>query len=194
MTIRSDLIDSYLGNIVNEIPRRSCDRNILKPRERLNLMYFTVAQKFGRDLYIEAHQKYGGAFIPKLIGFKEDRYRKCIKAIQIAGIIDPTENTSRGEFKLPVIQNAYNNLSTLVNDTQFKAMRAVTLMEETDIKDLYMAVEEINKKELKKFLTNLLYTAYENFQTVVFKIEELTGQAYTAQVLTQAQVDKILGR
>ena len=70
----------------------------------------------------------------------------------------------------------------------------VILANEADIGELGCGLNYTDEKALKNLYTHLVDGSETHLRAFVKNIEDLTGVTYPAQVLTQSEVDEILGR
>jgi hypothetical protein len=68
------------------------------------------------------------------------------------------------------------------------------LIEELDMEDLVDAINRTTQTNIKRVYSNLLRGSTYHLKAFVWNIENLTGETYKAQWITQKEVDDILGR
>ena len=74
------------------------------------------------------------------------------------------------------------------------ALMVGALIEEVDMEDIVDAIERTDKADIQNVYGNLLAGSENHLRAFVRNIENLTGETYVAQWLTQEEVDAFLGR
>jgi len=105
---------------------------------------------------------------------------------------DPATGNQIGEFTNPSLQTLYLNLNALGMQSEIEALKVGGVIEETDIRDLKVSIANTTHPDIAKVYENLFCGSRNHLRAFASTIGAMTGQAYTALVLTQAEVDTIL--
>jgi hypothetical protein len=104
---------------------------------------------------------------------------------------DPVVSDKVGVFTDRTLQGLYIDLVTEGSKPLLDALMVGALIEEIDIKDLEEAIVDSDQSDIDLVYDNLLEGSYNHLRAFVRSIER-QGAQYTAQLLTQEEVDEIL--
>ena len=205
-------------NPVNANKYKNNSKRTLDFNEQTHLEFMCEEEKLARDVYITLGSKYPQAKIFGKIDDSEERH-KCAVAdmLQKYGIPNPNTNDNVGAFTGKDYGKYFTHeFSVLVGRglvSKLEAMYVGGFIEELDMLDINQCPEvivdtdnEINdvsecgkiytdNPDIQRLYGNLLAGSKNHLRAYVRNIEKQIGEGnYTAQVLTQEQVDDILGR
>jgi hypothetical protein len=172
--------------------RRSSDKWLPKPTNRSNLVDFIWKEKYLRDMYIELFNFWNYQPLEVSARIKQDNLILLKSIAKEYGVADPTKGFGIGDFEEPLQTNFDDKLAT-AKTTVYLAVRTLAWLEEKNIELIYSTLSTVNKQLVKDMLNNLREDSFVALQKLAERIVIITSAPYEAQVLTQAQVDKILG-
>lgn len=186
--------------------------------EQTHLEFMCEEEKLARDVYITLGTKYPEATVFGKIDDSEERH-KCAVAdmLEKYGIPNPSTNDNVGVFTGKdygwYFTEKFNELVERGATSELEALNVGAFIEELDMLDINQCpaviVETDNgindvsecgkvytdKSDILRLYGSLLTGSESHLRAYVKNIEKQTGEgSYTAQVLTQEQVDAILGR
>ncbi len=186
--------------------------------ERTHLEFMCEEEKLARDVYITLGSKYPDSAIFGRIDDSEERH-KCAVADMLAkyGIPNPSTNDNVGVFTGEAygwyFTEKYTEFVERGATNVLNAMYVGAFIEELDMLDINQCPKIIvetdngindvsecgkvytDKADIQRLYGSLLEGSENHLRSYVFNIEKEIGKGnYTAQVLTQEQVDAILGR
>ena len=106
-------------------------------------------------------------------------------------IIDPVTDDATGEFSIPEIQKLYTDLVTQGKVSLVDALRVGASIEDLDIKDLHEWLTKTDNQDITLVYENLLRGSQNHMRSFVKQLEN-NGSSYTAQYLSQTEIDSIL--
>lgn len=191
---------------------------VLDFNEQTHLEFMCEEEKLARDVYIALGFRYPDSRVFGNIDDSEERH-KCAVADMLKkyGIPNPSRNDNVGVFTGEAygwyFTEKFNVLIELGSASQLDALYVGAFIEELDMLDINQcpkvivaAANGINdasgcgkvyteKPDLQRLYGFLLEGSENHLRAYVKNIEEQTGAgSYEAQVLTQEEVDAILGR
>lgn len=190
---------------------------VLDYNEATHLAFMREEEKLARDVYITFHEMYpdSGAF--GKIDDSEQRHTDAVAALlNRYGIEDPSTNDGVGAYTGGewgwYFTEKYEQLVELGSQSLLDAMYIGALIEELDMHDLIFCPQIIvetdngvgemecgqvysDEKPVLMLYQTLLNGSANHLKAYVYNIEQIIGEGnYKAQVLTQEEVDGILGR
>jgi len=197
----------------------SSDSNLtLDFNEQTHLEFMCEEEKLARDVYITLGARHPESTIFGRIDDSEERH-KCSVAdmLEKYGVPNPSTNDNVGVFTGEAygwyFTERYNALVEKGTATVLDALYVGAFIEELDMLDInqcpMVIVETDNgindvsecgkiytdKPDIQRLYGSLLEGSENHLRAYVLNIEKKIGEGnYTAQVLTQEQVDAILGR
>lgn len=186
--------------------------------EREHLVFMREEEKLARDVYITLGAQYSRLRVFGNIDDSEQRHTSAVRdMLEKYGIKDPSANDNVGAFTGenygPYFTKKFNELVERGRQSDIEALKVGALIEELDMLDIKYcplevlaqtdALEEMSdcgrvhteKSDLYRLYSSLLEGSENHLRAYVKLIERRQGKgSYEAQILTQDQVDVILGR
>jgi len=163
----------------------------LTAEETASLTYMVEEEKLAHDLYVELGDAWNQRVFVNIAGAETGHADEIRSLLDSYGIADPTAGMDAGEFANPTLQGLYDSLLTKGLTSSTDALEVGARVEETDIADLRartstnVAIKQVfgqletgSDNHLRAFTTNL----------------DRAGVRYDAQVLTPADVARIIGQ
>jgi hypothetical protein len=188
--------------------------------EATHLVFMREEEKLARDVYITLGKLYPEAIAFKNIDDAEQQHTTTVKdKLAKYNIDDPAPNTDEpgntglftGQDYGGYFTEKYNLLVTKGAESELSALYVGAFIEELDMLDIVQCPQVIQelqgidyndcglnyteKSDLQSMLVSLLEGSKNHLRSYVGHIEATEGECtYLAQVLTQEEVDSILGR
>ena len=164
----------------------------LATQEAADLTYMREEEKVARDTYLVFFDKWTTTIFSNIASAEQTHMDAILGLLDKYGLPDPTAGNQIGEFTNPKLQTLYSNLVAMGKQSQLEALRVGGVIEETDIRDIKTAIANTTHADIAKVYENLMCGSRNHLRAFAGAITAATGQAYTALVLTQAEVDAIL--
>jgi hypothetical protein len=194
------------------------DGIVLDVNEQTHLIFMREEEKLARDVYMTLGAMYPDSVIFGKIDDSEQTHMTAVKAmIEKYGLEDPNTNDNIGAFTGEdygwYFTEKFNLLVERASISELEALYVGAFIEELDMMDINQCpmvivetdngindVSECGKtyadnSDVINLYTSLLDGSDNHLAGYVKNIEKYIGEGnYQAQVLTQEQVDEILGR
>jgi hypothetical protein len=190
----------------------------LDANEVIHLVFMREEEKLARDVYTTLGGLYPDATIFGNIDDSEQTHTtKVRETLESYGVEDPNTNDNIGMFTGEeygwYFTEKYNYLVDKAAASELDALYVGAFIEELDMLDIIQCpkvvvetdngIDDVSEcgqvytdnPDVAKVYENLLEGSKDHLRAYVGNIEAVTGKgSYTAQVLTQEEVDAILGR
>ena len=160
------------------------------PGQELTLLRMAEEEQMARDIYNVLYLQTGQKVFQN-IAASEQTHIDTLLALMMANRIDPLPGTP-GQYSDPGLQALYNSLIADASQSTLKALQTGALVEETDIRDLRLAMAECTDPQTIEAYQQLLDGSYNHLAAFAGAIQRLGGQAYQAQLLPAEDVAAIL--
>lgn len=151
-------------------PAPATSQSATAPSEDLNtasgeqigelLTYLIEEEKLAHDVYVALGEMWGTQIFSN-ISESESQHQSQVEALLVNyGITDP-RSEEPGVFVNVELQSLYDSLMEMGSQSTSGAIEVGILIEETDIRDLQIAIDQIDNAEIDAVLTSLL-NASEN--------------------------------
>jgi len=158
-----------------------------------DLLYIREEEKLARDIYLMLHEKWSGGIFSNIANSEQQHMDAMLRLLRKFKLADPAAGKTIGEFTNDQLQDLYDTLLKLGLATRLAALKVGGIIEETDIRDLARAIDDSQLSSIDKVYSRLLCGSRNHLRAFARNIQRVTGEAYVAQVLTQDEVDSILG-
>ena len=164
----------------------------LTPDEAADLLFVREEEKLARDTYQTLYELWALSTL-STIAFSEQRHMDSMLRLLVKyALPDPAASNPVGVFTNPALQALYDALLVRGKASPAEALQVGGLIEETDMRDITSALETASKSDIDRVYGNLLCGSRNHLRAFATSLAALTGQAYVAQVLSQAEVDAIV--
>jgi hypothetical protein len=134
----------------------------LTESEEQNILFMREEEKLARDVYLVMYDLWGADVFAN-ISESEQRHMDAIKnLITRYGLEDPVAVDVIGEFVDPELQLLYYDLVKSGEGSLEDALKVGVQIEEKDIADLIQALEDTDKRNIKRVFQNLLNGSYNH--------------------------------
>jgi hypothetical protein len=174
---------------------QTIDLGILQPlvgTEEQTMLFVREEEKMARDVYVTLYNQWFEPSFYNIATKSEQKHMDSVKAmLDNLGIADPVVSDATGEFTNSTIAGLYTQLVTRGTASVNEALSVGAYIEEYDIVDVQHAKDEIiagsNQTPIILTYDNLLCGSRNHLRSFVSRL----GVTYTAQIITQAEVDAI---
>jgi len=191
---------------------------VLDYNEKMHLMFMREEEKLARDVYQTLGTMYPDSVIFGNIDDSEQTHTMAVKAmIEKYGYEDPNTNDNVGAYTGEdfgwYFTEKYNQLVERASISELEALYVGAFIEELDMIDIMQCPQEIletdngiddvsqcgriytDEPDIQRLYDSLLAGSKNHLQAYVRNIEKIIGEGnYRAQVLSQEELDEILGR
>ena len=165
---------------------------VLTDTEIADLLFMREEEKLARDVYITFYKEYGLRVFNNIPKAEQRHMNAVLSLLNTYGLQDPILDF--GKFANTELQELYDTLVATGMKSKLDALKVGALIEEVDMEDLVDAIDRTTQTNIKRVYSNLLRGSTYHLKAFVWNIENLTGETYEAQWITQEEVDDILGR
>ncbi len=175
---------------VNALPK---DETLpLSLEEETDLLYMREEEKLARDTYLTLYELWENTVFSNIASSEQMHMNAILKLLKKYDLEDPAAGSEIGEFTNTDLQALYNYLIELGDDSELDALLVGGIIEETDMRDINLAIEHSLHDDIDAVYESLLCGSRNHLRSFAQNIEALTGEPYDAQVLQQEEVDEIL--
>ncbi len=188
----ADLALAEKSTNVTTVPGDSCTfTGILTESDSAGLMEMRKEEKLAHDVYAYFYEKYNYILFRNISRSETAHTSAVLYLINGYGLTDPTPENA-GEFYDSQFTDLYEQLTSAGSVSLIEALKAGALIEETDIADLEAQLETTENEDILRVYSHLLAGSKIHLRAFTTALTRL-GEAYTPQVLTAEEYQKILG-
>jgi len=163
----------------------------LTEQEVNDLIHLREEEKLARDVYRYLFDVWG-QWIFDNIAASEQQHMDAVKnLLDRYGIEDPVGDDVEGVFANPTLQSLYDSLTAVGALSNVDALYVGATIEDLDIYDIQHMVANTDKPDLLSVYENLMKGSRNHMRSFCGLLETF-GESYTAQYLTQEEVDAIV--
>lgn len=163
----------------------------LTAQDSQSLIQMREEEKLARDVYTALYSKWGDKVFANIAGAESRHMMAVGNLLSKFGINDPIKNQAPGVFTDPKLQDLYNKLVAEGSQSAQSALKVGLQIEEMDIADLRTSINSTDNRDIQRVLGNLLKGSESHLRAFASKLSS-AGGSYTAQHLTQKEMDQIL--
>lgn len=160
--------------------------------EAADLAFMREEEKLARDVYTTLFSEWGSAVFSHIADSEQKHMDAMLGLLNKYSLEDPA--VGFGEFTDPELQELFDSLVATGLKSELEALYVGALIEEVDTEDLVRAMGHTDKTDILNVYGNLLAGSENHLRSFVKNIETITSESYTAQWISQEEVDAILGR
>ena len=165
----------------------------LSVAEKTDLLFMREEEKLARDVYLTLYESWKLTVFSNIASSEQSHMDAILKLLRTYRLSDPAAGNEIGEFTDPELQTLYNTLIAKGAISALDALQVGGIIEETDMHDLVEAIEHSDNADIDATYESLLCGSRNHLRAFAGSLTSMTGQPYTAQVITQDEVDLILG-
>lgn len=196
MIIKKALIGLSLAALaVTAAPHADETEEMLLPldyEEEQSLIYMREEEKLARDVYLTFYEQWEGTVFANIAESEQTHTDTIEDMLEKYGLPDPVVDDTIGVFVNSFLLEKYYELVAKGQVSELDALMVGAFIEELDIIDLQEAVEQTDEEDLEQLYSNLMRGSRNHLRAFAERIEEATGEDYSAQLLDQEAVDAIV--
>ena len=185
------LITGAIATPALAAPRAAGTSAQLDVAEASGLIFMREEEKLARDVYARFYPLWNASLFANISSSEQEHFAAVGALLDRYRLDDPARQDMPGVFENPELQALYHQLVAQGGDTLLAALRVGALIEETDMIDLAEAIAATDQPDIVRVYENLLRGSRNHLRAFANAIEA-QGVPYTAQLLTQEQVDAIV--
>lgn len=162
----------------------------LSENEKADLLWMREEEKLARDVYAAMYAKWGVLIFNNITESEQRHMDAVLLLINKYGLTDPA-SPQLGIFQNTTLQNLYNQLVATGNVSLVEAYRMGATIEDLDLSDLAKAQLRNDNADIKLVYDNL-QKGSRNHLRAFYKQLVMSGVTYTAQYITQAELEAIV--
>lgn len=163
----------------------------LTAKDTESLIQMREEEKLARDVYSALYSTWGDKVFSNIAGAESRHMMAVGNLLSKFGIEDPIKNQAPGIFTDPKLQELYNKLVAAGNQSLQAALSVGLQIEEMDIADLKTSLAATSNADIQRVLENLMRGSESHLRAFASRLSA-EGGSYTAQHLTQKEMDQIL--
>lgn len=156
-----------------------------------DLMYMREEEKLARDVYRTMYESWGTPVFSNIADSEQVHTLAVKDKIDKYDLDDPVLDDTTGVFVNTKLQTLYDTLVDQGNISEMDALWVGGAIEEIDMIDLQEAIDNADHPDIANVYQNLMDGSKNHLRAFVAVIES-KGVTYSAQYLSQAEVDAIL--
>jgi len=189
------LVVSLVVFLAAMLPLGAGKRVVLTDAEAATLTFICEEEKLAKEVYETYFAVWGSTIFEKISESETNHLATMQKMMAKFGLPDPTLTEGFGEFDNDELQSLFLSMTEPLPDSALEGYWVGGLIEETDIRDITEAIEQLeagsDSEPLLNAYGNLLRGSRNHLRAFARNIEA-AGEVYVAQVLDQETVDAIL--
>jgi hypothetical protein len=160
--------------------------------EAADMLYMREEEKLARDVYIAMYEAWELVPFAPIAVAEQSHMDAMLRLLTRYQLADPVAGKAAGDFTDPTLQALYTSLLAegLLNPASALAVGA--RIEEIDLQDNADAIANSTLVDADAVYSSLMCGSRNHLRSFASTLELVTGQPYSAQVLTQVVVDGIL--
>ncbi len=175
-----------LSTLIAPLPKEP-----LSAVEQQGLLTMREEEKLARDVYRILYSQWGQEVFNS-IARSEQRHMDAVKALlDRYELEDPAMGNAQGIFHDPELQKLYLALVKKGKKSRIDAYIVGATIEDLDIRDLYELLPQSDNQDIRIVYQNLAKGSRNHLRAFSFQLSS-SGTAYTAQFLSQQQIDTIV--
>jgi hypothetical protein len=168
------------------------DEGALSEEEIQYLHFMREEEKLARDVYLVLYKAWGLDVFAN-IALSEQQHTDAVRElIEGYGLQDPVIDDSIGVFVDEELDQLYDELIHLGQQSALDALYVGALIEEVDMEDIQHAIDASDESNILTVYDNLMRASRNHLRAFVSTIEKQSEDEYLAQHIDQEWVDDIL--
>jgi hypothetical protein len=176
----------------NTFYKEQDNHDLLSQSEYDGLLMMIEEEKLARDVYSALYDKWRLKIFNNISSSEQRHMTMVMDLLYKYNIKNPLyDSMSKGEFLTPEVQELYNSLVATGYKSIDDALIVGATIEDMDIYDLNREISITNKKDILKVYEKLLDGSVNHARAFNKQLTK-SGVVYSAQYLTQTQLDDLL--
>ncbi|MBK7894076.1 MAG: DUF2202 domain-containing protein [Anaerolineaceae bacterium] len=188
------LASLFIGGLVLLVQPASAQTTdgSLTDEDIASLLYMREEEKLAHDVYVTLYELWGAPLFNNIAASEQNHTEMVLALLNQYGLADPAVGNAVGVFANAELQALYNDLVSQGSQSYEAALRVGGLIEEVDIADLRAELATTNVAAIQQVYQSLLSASGNHLNGFANAYENATGEAYAAQLLSDADVAAIL--
>ena len=175
-----------LADLVSQYPYQD-----LSEEERAGLIKMREEEKLARDVYLTLFNKWSHQVFSNIANSEQQHMDAVKSLLDKYGITDPVVDNTVGVFTDPHMTELYNALVQKGSTSIIDALLVGATIEDLDIYDLNILLAQTDNEDIQVIYQNLTKGS-RNHMRAFTRTLGIYGVTYTAQYLTQEEIDQII--
>lgn len=171
---------------VSELPKEA-----ISTSERDGLIMMREEEKLAHDVYITLYDKWGINIFRNIASSEQTHTESVRYLLERYDIADPVQHETVGEFTNSDFTELYNALVAQGSQSLTDALTVGATIEDLDINDLQELMAQTDNQDIIAVYENLVRGSRNHLRAFSRQLER-QGASYTAQYISQEEVDDIL--
>jgi hypothetical protein len=163
----------------------------LSDDEVTDVLFMIEEEKLAHDVYLTFQRKYRERVFVNIRDSERRHQDAMAGLVDRYGLVDP-RLAGVGKFRDQSLQALYDTLIARGMQNRIEAIKVGALIEETDMRDIMLAIERTDEWPIRRVYSNLLAGSKNHLRAFVGRLERL-GVTYEPEILSQAEYDAIIG-
>ena len=160
--------------------------------ETADLRFMREEEKLARDVYLQLFELWATPQFSNVAAAEQSHMDSMLRLLNRYRVADPAAGMTTGEFTDPSLQALHDNLMALGSASELAAVKVGGFIEEADMQDIVAAIDRSQHADIDQTYTRLLCGSRNHLRAYAAQFNWMTGDAYVAQILPQAEVDAIV--
>ncbi len=157
-----------------------------------SLLYMREEEKLAHDVYVTLYDLWGAPLFTNIASSEQNHTEMILALLNQYGLADPAAGNGVGVFTNSELQALYDDLVSQGSQSYEAALLVGGLIEEVDIADLRAELATTNVAAIQQVYQSLLSASGNHLRGFANAYENATGDVYSAQWLSDADVVAIL--
>jgi hypothetical protein len=178
--------DKNIDSQINSFPMES-----LSDDEKLSLQWMREEEKLAHDVYIMLYNKWNVTIFTNIANSEQTHTTAVLTLLKKYSLTDPVGSNVVGVFEDSTLQNLYTQLVAQGSISTLDAFKVGATIEDLDIFDLNNWKTKVDNQDIKYVYENLTKGSRNHMRSFYSQIIS-SGGSYTAQFITQSELDSII--
>jgi hypothetical protein len=163
----------------------------LSAEEKDGLLQMREEEKLAHDVYITLYEKWGVNAFGNIAKSELTHTESVRYLLERYNIEDPVKENIVGVFSNQTFSDLYNNLVAKGQESLVSALMVGATIEDLDIKDLNDLSKTVDNQDILEIYDNLNRGSRNHLRSFSKQLSK-QGETYSAQYLSQAEIDNIV--
>lgn len=163
----------------------------LSSEESNGLIIMREEEKLAHDVYITLYERWGLNTFSNIAKSELTHTESIRYLIERYALEDPVKENTVGNFSNPIFTKLYTDLVAQGSKSLGEALIVGATIEDLDIKDLNELSAQVNNQDILEIYDNLTRGSRNHLRSFTKQLQK-QGLSYSAQYLTQAEIDAII--
>lgn len=159
--------------------------------EITSLNWMREEEKLAYDVYVTLYNKWGVNIFTNIVASEQTHTNAVLTLLNKYELTDPVGTNAVGVFKDTTLQNLFTQLVAQGNTTVLDAYKVGATIEDLDSYDLNNWISKVDNQDINFVYQNLTKGSRNHMRSFYSQIIG-SGGTYTAQFITQTELDAII--